>query len=294
MPGENISDRNGRALEYKIIDFLCSGESVFKVTLTSRAKIDQARDYQKYLRLPNILKESYAKAAPVVHSWLSNTIRDRDILVDRLSDDAAKKGDVTDICIKIKGREINLSIKHNHSALKHQRPPTTALWCGYVKKSQEDTEFRKEYAVIVDGFIFESKKALPGATLFRDLVAISDGYIKNNLYLPVCSLVAGTIRKLCISPRNVQALFNFLVGSKGFYKIIDEDDKVKILDFTNVGIPNKVEVRLRDKSYVDLYFSNGWKVGMRLHTASSRLGRSLKFDTQAIALPNVQKRIFRK
>jgi hypothetical protein len=89
-------------------------------------------------------------------------------------------------------------------------------------------------------------------------------------------------------------LFNFLVGSKSFYKIIDEDDKVKILDFTNVDIPDKVEVRLRNKSYVDLYFSNGWKVGMRLHTASSRLGRSLKFNTQAIALPNVQERIFRK
>jgi len=294
MPRENISDRNGRALEYKLIDFLCSNESVFKVTLTSQAKMDQKRDCRKYLRLPSMLKESYIKTAPIVHNWLSSIIRGRNILVDRLSDNAAKKGDVTDIRIKTNGTEINLSIKHNHSAFKHQRPPTTALRCGYARKSPEDIEFRKEYARIVGGFVSKSKKILPDAILFSDLGAISDGYIKDNLYLPVCSLVAKSISKLCISPNNVQALFDFLIGSKSFYKIIDEDDKVKILDFTNVGIPKEVDVRLRDKSYVDLYFSNGWNVGMRLHTASSKLGSSLKFDTQAISLPNVKEIIIKK
>lgn len=294
MPTENVSDRNGRALEYKVIDFLCSGDSNFKVSLTDQAKAAQKRDKQKYLRLPNKLKESYAKAAPIMHNWLLGIIKEKEVLIDRLSDNSAKKGDVTDIRISGKDRGVNLSIKHNHSALKHQRPPTTVMWCGYAKGCQEDIEFRDEYKEIIDGFLIKSREALPGASLFRELSVINEDYIKDNLYFPVCSLVAETIKKLCILPRNAEALFNFLVGSVSFYKIIDKEDEVTILDFTNIGIPKKVDIQQREKSYIDLYFSNGWNVGMRLHTASSCLGRSLKFDTQAIALPGVQEIVVKK
>jgi len=294
VPKENISDRNGRALEYKIIDFLCGSRSSFKAALTSRAKADQQRDRKKFLSLPEKLKESYEKTVSIVHDWLTKIINGKDIEIDRLSDDEAKKGDVTDIRITEKGREVNLSIKHNHSALKHQRPPTTVLWCGYTKRCQEDLEFRKKYKEVVESFLSETRKALPKASLFRELSAIGEGHIKDKFYFPVCSLVAKTIKELCSSPKRTEALFNFLVGKAIFYKIIDENDRVRILDFTNVEIPKKVNVKPRDKSYVDLYFSNGWKVGMRLHTASSRLGTSLKFDTQAISLPNVKEIIIKK
>jgi len=294
MPKENISDRNGRALEYKIIDFLCGGESSFKVTLTSRGKVDQLRDRRKFLSLPEGLKESYEKTVPIVHDWLLKIIIGKEIEIDRLSDNEAKKGDVTDIRISEKGREVNLSIKHNHSALKHQRPPTTVLWCGYTKRCKEDLAFRGKYKKVIESFLSETRKVLPKASLFRELSVIDSGYIKNKFYLPVCSLVAKTIEELCLSPKRTEALFNFLVGKTTFYKIIDEKDRVRILDFTNVDIPKKVDVKLRDKSYVDLYFSNGWKVGMRLHTASSRLGTSLKFDTQAISLPGVKEIIIKK
>ncbi|MFA5340114.1 MAG: HaeIII family restriction endonuclease [Candidatus Omnitrophota bacterium] len=294
MPKENVSDRNGRALEYKIIDFLCSGNSNFKVTLTDQAKVAQGRDKQKYLKLSDKLKESYIKAASIIHNWLLSIIKEKEVLIDRLSDNSAKKGDVTDIRISWKDQGVNLSIKHNHSALKHQRPPTTVMRCGYAKDCQEDIGFRKEYKKIVDNFLIKSKRDLPGASLFSELLTINEEYINDNIYFPVCSLVAETIKKSCISPRNTEALFNFLIGSVGFYKIIDRNHEITILDFTHIKIPKKVDVRLRDKSYVDLDFSNGCKIAMRLHNASSRLGRSLKFDTQAIDLPDVQEIIIKK
>jgi hypothetical protein len=168
------------------------------------------------------------------------------------------------------------------------------LWCGYAKRCKEDLEFREKYGEIIDGFLSESRKALPGASLFRELSVIDSDHIKNKLYFPVCSLVAKTLGESCASSKKTEALFSFLVGKESFYKIIDEKDRVRILDFTNVGIPKEVNVKLRDKSYVDLYFSNGWKVGMRLHTASSKLGASLKFDTQAISFPSVKETVITK
>lgn len=40
-----------------------------------------------------------------------------------------------------------------------------------------------------------------------------------------------------------------------------------------------------NNSYVKVYFSNGWDISMRLHTANSRIaGVSLKFNTQPVNL----------
>jgi hypothetical protein len=46
---------------------------------------------------------------------------------------------------------------------------------------------------------------------------------------------------------------------------------------------NSLSAVQRNYSYVDVSFSNGWAVSMRLHTASSKIkGVSLKFDTQLL------------
>jgi len=291
---ENISDRNGRALEYKIINFLSSSESIFKTSLSSQASSDQKRDQPKYNNLPNELKIGYLRCAQIVHDWLSNIFIDKAITIHKITDNEAKKGDVTDIRIIGAKRQVNLSIKHNHSALKHQRPPTTANWCGYPKKSIEDLEFRKKYKRVIDIFLLKSKKDVPKAKYFRDLVINKKSYIKDNLYEPVCVLVAEAINNLCKNKECVESLFRFLVGSIRFYKIIDKPKEVIMLDFTTVSSPEKVQATLRDKSYIYLTFSNGWKISMRLHTASSRLGKSLKFDTQACNFPTVSKVAFSK
>ncbi|MDD4980784.1 MAG: HaeIII family restriction endonuclease [Candidatus Omnitrophica bacterium] len=294
MQLENISDRNGRALEYKIIDYLISGQSKFKVVLSQQAKSDQLRDISKYESLPIELKSNYSKTAVMIHNWLLNLISCKEIFVDKNTDESGKKGDVTDISIVFGDKTINLSVKHNHSALKHQRPPTTAIWCGYNKKSKEDLEFRKAYNDIVDRFLFDSKVAMPLARNFRDLVTITGDYIKDNLYYPVCKVITEAINKLCVDRSHAQYLFNFLVGSTGFYKVIDLVDKVLILDFTKMPKAESVQAALEGKSYIYLTFSNGWKLSMRLHTAASKLGKSLKFDTQAIELPDLEKQVLEK
>lgn len=291
----NISNRNGRALEYKVVDFLMSQNSMFKVTLKPQALRDQERDIVNYQDIPEGLKESYSQCAKVVHNWLEKKIKGRDLVIDKLTDDEAKKkGDVTDIRIFSGEEIINLSIKHGHGALKHQRPPTTAQRCGCAKGSKEDIGFRKGYKVIIDNFLTLSKKLAPTARKFNDLLCLDKEFIFDHLYLPICKYVTKTINELCVGKERTQALFSFLVGTTSFYKIIDHDDKVCILDFNSIGLPDKVIARMEGKSYIYLDFSNGWELSLRLHTASSKLGNSLKFDTQPKQLPQVKEIVIPK
>ena len=290
----NVSNRNGRALEYKIVDFLCSKESQFKVKLMPQAKSDLKRDKVNYGKLPKELKESYIKCAEVVHSWLTKEAQCKDLRLDKLTDSQAKEGDVTDIRITVNDRIINLSVKHHHAALKHQRPPTTAQRCGYKKGSKEDLAFRKKYKAIICEFLNSAKKHCPNAKNFRDLLTGDGDFINDNLYAPICSLVTQTINELCKHESNAKALFKFLVGTTSFYKVIDYDDRVLIRDFNSIGSPDSVVAKVEGKSYVYLTFSNGWILSLRLHTASSRLGSSLKFDTQAVSTPKAKEIIVSK
>jgi RNA polymerase sigma-70 factor, ECF subfamily len=93
---KNISNRNGRALEYKIIDYLQS-ESGLNVTLTERAENSQARDLNNFNALSEGLKQSYVRCAELVSSWLIEKLDGNNVEVDRLSDQDAVAGDVTDI-----------------------------------------------------------------------------------------------------------------------------------------------------------------------------------------------------
>jgi len=188
-----------------------------------------------------------------------------------------------------------LSIKHNHKALKHQRPPTTAERCGFLSKSTEDRIFRKQYEDITDIFLEQAWEQFPEATKFNEIKKRQNDFINKKLYLPVCNHVANFINSHCKESRNIIALFTFLVGKTDFYKIIDFTNEIHIYKFHEIDLPQSVKAETSGDSYVKLYFSNGWVISMRLHTAASNLGKSLKFDTQPMNLDEmIPKEIIKK
>ena len=168
------------------------------------------------------------------------------------------------------------------------------MQCGFAKHSKEDLDFRKAYEKILDGFIARAHADCPQGTLFKDLKLIYADYINANLYSPVCNLVASTINNLCKKECSVKHLLNFLLGSTHYYKIMDFEDEVRIMDFSSLPAPQKVKATVDGCSYVKLVFSNGFVIAMRLHTASSRLGRSLKFDSQPVRLPGLVEEVLAK
>jgi HaeIII restriction endonuclease len=275
-----ISNQYGRALEYAIVERLIQNLSVSQLLLSSRAVKAQTRDFPHYHSLPIDIQTNYQKCANRVFEWLNNdfSITQQTIILDRLPDEASRKGDVTDIKLSLKPCHVNLSIKHNNKAFKHQRPASTAQHLGYPKKSYEDLQFRQEYKTVTQAFITSVREY----SYFRDL---PDGFILENLYIPICELVTRFINYHGSQAGNAKFLFDFLVGTTDFYKIIlsDRQSILVIQEFSQISNITSVDAD-NHENYISLNFSNSWIIKMRLHSASSRIGNtpSLKFDTQPV------------
>lgn len=279
----NNSDQNGRALEYIIVSTINDN---YKIKLTASAIKDQQRDKLKYHTLNKELKIRFETAALKILRWLENKfdfINAECITIDRIADGASVSGDVTDIRITLATTSINLSIKHNHSALKHQRPGSLPQQMGFAKLDPVTVIYKEKLKAIISNFIYEVNIDYQGTTLFNEIKSADPNYIKVKLYKPVCKLVAEFLeshKHLC-----AQHYYSFLVGNQSFYKILVFENKIKIQEFININKPNSFDIQVVDDSYIYINFTNGWKISLRLHTASSRIATgSLKFDTQPVEI----------
>ncbi|MBD2695201.1 HaeIII family restriction endonuclease [Anabaena catenula] len=273
------SNLHGRVLEYLITEVLIRNHP--GVSLTNRANNDQVRDASKLADLnPALLNELTLAANALLLKWLNPHFQLSDqasITIDRLPDQ--NKKDVTDICLTSRSWTVNLSLKHNHSALRHQRPGTTPIHCGYSKDSAQMQQFKQQYQVITQ----ELKQHIGQANLFKELPS---ALIEQYLYTPVCNLVSQFITSHASTCTT--HLFQYLVGDVNYYKIIVDThaQTLSIQKFADIQMPTNV-IATVNRQYVNLSFDNGWEISMRLHTASSQLKNSpsLKFDTKALNNP---------
>ena len=290
MP-ENVSNLHGRSFEYAITDEL---RRLPGATLTLQAQGDQARDAANFLQLPVNLAERFRAGARCIvhnlHRLLPCGVALNNVTIDRLPDTAgmAAHSNVTDIQLSFPDYVLNLSIKNNHFALKHQRPPSLMQQLGCEKNSQEDREYRNGMQIIFETFYKEAHELMPHAVNFRDLTACQGNFIDNHLYEPVCNYIYLKLQKELLNQEKCKHFFQFLVGETNFTKIILLDDHVEVEKFNKIPVPTSCAVSHPDNSYIHLAFNNGWLLTLRLHTAASAMGQhspSLKFDTQGVKLP---------
>lgn len=284
----NVSDQHGRAFEYiiaKTMQTKC--HAVFSTqTLTA-----QHRDEDKFHLLPCDLSQVFYEASVCLVSILRTRGYQLDgCNLERLPDSAAEAGDVTDIRISLlDGRTINLSIKNNHHALKHQRPPSLMQQLGFGKNSNQDLEYRRGLLSIYADFHKEAKKLVPAAVNFRDLDRISSGFIADTLYRPVCAYVARALTAYMDIESCCHTFFTFLVGNTDYTKVILSRGRLEIEEYNAIQKPRRCCVSFESTrpNYVFLDFDNNWRLSLRLHTAASAISDtpSLKFDTQAISTP---------
>lgn len=292
MP-KNVSNLHGRSFEYTITNEL---SRLPGATLTPRAQADQARDAANFQLLPRDLAEHFRNGARCIfhnlHSLLPNGVISNNVIIDRLPDIAgmAAQSNVTDIQLSFPNYRLNLSVKNNHSALKHPRPSALMQQLGIRKESQDDKEYRtglrEVYATFDqearDFYKQETGEAISRNTNFRDLTAYDEGFIDNHLYNPVCDFVCQKLQRELANPEMCRHYFFFLVGKINFYKLILKNDSVVVEKYNEVPAPTSCIVQRQAHSYILLFFSNGWQLSLRLHTASLAIGNtpSLKFDTQ--------------
>jgi hypothetical protein len=275
----NISDRNGRALEYAITTELQSAG--YSAVLTTRAVNDNVRDFPKYQAMPATLQKQYKQASVKIAHWVNGQIGNQKTVIDRLPDLA---NSVTDITIKSVSQTIELSVKHNHQALKHPRPYSLAQFCGYAKNSPQDVAHRAKLNSIALGF----RVSVNGTSKFN-LCAPTQ---ITKLYDDVNIACKSSIDAWALVDKSLpQSLFDFLVNT-GFYKVIVDTRQtigvtVTIQDYFSIAKVSSVTTTTAGNRLI-FRFNNNWEINCRLHTASSSISLapqqlSLKFDAQRTA-----------
>jgi len=243
-------------------------------------------------------------------------------VLSAMPDSAGVKGDVRDVCLTVYEdkekkkivRDLGISCKNNHEAVKHPR-------------ITEDPDFAKEWTHgkyhCSDEFLLTMEKIQRIIDEYQDRFntwsEVEDKM--DTVYYPIVEAFVKEIRRLGMACENAsdedrekasdfaKLFFEFMFGTRDFYKFI-KDDRAKAttvypynmhgsLMKTYKGDKNKqavpcvtmpeeiVEVRIKPRSKTTLeVFFDQWIVSMRLHNADSSIKKtSLKFDVQIKAQP---------
>jgi hypothetical protein len=272
----SISDLNGRLLEYLIVKEISDNH---KCILPQSTINNQLRDVEKEKMVDLKLLNKFKLSSIKIRTWLLDKIDLENSTITRHSDSSGVSGDVSDITIEniMTNQKLNFSIKHNHLALKHQRPASTPQQIGFIKQSIEDLIFRSEYGRIFDDFISKSKNLNPNVVLYSDVVEI----IPSTLYTPMCKLVSDFLNQYGMVSDKSNNYMRFLIGNTNFTKIVVNEKDIILYKFQDLPYSNSMKSTVIGDKNILVDFQNGIKVNMRIHTASSRFKtNSLKFDTQ--------------
>ncbi len=237
---------------------------------------------------------------------LSNDMGKDDVLqLEILSDDYGKTGDVRDVlAIRLLQKwEIGVSAKNNHKAVKHPRLSSDIdfgdKWLG-IKASE------KYFDAVVPIFdlLKKIKKESEGKKKWNEL--------KNyhaEIYVPILQAFVEELRSLYKkNPKKVASnLVAYLVGNRDFYKVIKGKNSVEIHAYNLNGTLNLPFKEIQPKyktpkvplptEITDIVFktdsdttvivtmNNDWTLSFRIHSASSRVEPSLKFDINLLKSP---------
>ncbi len=302
------SNDQGRAYEYAWITAL------YKILEPIRkARIAYNSSYDANERAWNAISEDKkhlytvsANAAVDAVLELEPRIEEDDgdlLLLEFQKDEAGESGDARDIVIHRNeiNWEVGLSIKHNHSAVKHSRLSHVLdfgkEWYGIPCSKQ----YWDDIAPIFNMLNQEKSRG----TNWSDL---NDK--ENDVYVPLLRAFLDEIDRTYRNETNIAIrMFEYLVGIKDYHKIVSNDSKQITLIHTfnlhgTLNQPSRIKVsafevpvaetpteiiamrfKKGSKTTVEIYMDNGWAFSFRIHSASTRVQPSLKFDVQFISTP---------
>ena len=229
----------------------------------------------------------------------------RDILLlEFQKDEMGEDGDVRDIVIYRDdvNWEVGLSIKHNHDAVKHSRLSHVLDFGEEWYDIPCSNKYWNDIAPVFDMLKYEKDRG----TAWSDL-ADKEG----DVYVPLLQAFLDEVaRAYNNDPTVAEKMFEYLVGIKDYHKIVSHDkkrmtlihtfnlhgtlnqsSKVKISAFevSPVEIPTEIiamRFKKNSNTTVEIYMDNGWAFSFRIHSASTLVQPSLKFDVQFISTPS--------
>ncbi len=297
------SNDNGRAFEYAFINKLCKSISKYRsVNIRKDKHYNATANAWKVMNLS--IKKSLVCAASAVIKELFN--REPNLISNNSNielyiqpDSNGQLGDVRDIVAKdtsIKW-EIGFSLKHNHFAVKHSRL-SHKLDFGY---EWYQVACDRSYWTAVDP-IFNNLKKMKSSKTIWSLVPNK----VDNVYKPLLFAFMEEIKRAVNVNGNVpKRMVEYLLGKYDFWKMIgiDKQRKTDLVAFNmhnTLGKNSKVLVPIInlptcivgikiDPKHPDntvlLAFDEGWSFSFRIHSASTIVEPSLKFDIQIEGMP---------
>ena len=218
-------------------------------------------------------------------------------------DEAGENGDVRDIVIYREDIpwEVGLSIKHNHAAVKHSRLSHVLdfgkEWYGIPCSKQYWDDIRPIFAML------NREKEL--GTKWSEL---HDK--EGDVYIPLLKAFLDEVNRAYErEPEVAIRMFEYLVGMKDYHKIVSNDskkmtsihtfnlhgtlgrssrEKASAFEIPDASAPMKIRSRgfkQGSQTTVQIYMDNDWAFSFRIHSASTRVQPSLKFDIQFISIP---------
>ena len=234
-----------------------------------------------------------------------------DFLSIRLASDAEGIiGDVRDVIFSrpnnSMGWEIGISAKNNHDAVKHSRLSPKIDFGNEWMDFPCSPNYFSEIQPVFD--YLKSIKTNNPKTKWEDL-----GCSKSeDVYVPLLKAFRKEMLRLTKSNPIASAnLLQYLIGRKPFYKVIKEDNKkIVVVKAFNIGgklnqtvngkkpivktdtiklLTRVIELEFKEESDTTLMMilDEGWQISFRIHSASTYIENSLKFDIQLIGNPPI-------
>jgi len=309
-----IQTKNGKAFEYAcLISLNTALSSDQDILIENTPQLETARKY--YEEANEELREKLIRAANAatcvvvrLEPQLEYPDKNIPLYLSIQSDAKGQLGDVRDVlCIRKQNDwQIGLSCKHNHRAVKHSRLSATidfgADWFG--------TPCSREYFSIVIP-IFDSLRVMKDSS---NSTALWSGIKDKNkhYYIPILQAFINELKRLDNTNPGIipERLIRYLIGKNDFYKVITDSTKKttrveainingslnrpskgkrSIVNITRLKLPTRfhsVDFKHSSGTTIEVVCDEGWSISMRIHSASSRVEPSLKFDVNLVSLPN--------
>jgi len=304
----NASNDMGRAYEYAWINVLYNRLINFKKVniidnssfLANKKSWNLVSDEQK-----NLFKISAEAAVDLILELepIMIEISDDCITLEFQADSSGVSGDVRDIVIKRQdiAWEIGLSVKHNHEAIKHSRLANRLdfgnKWFGIPCSKNYWDNVQPIFKMLGK----EKNKGTKWADIVnKDLI----------VYLPLLNAFIDEVKHAySIDSQVPRKMVEYLIGTYDYYKVVSIDSKKMTLVHSfnmhntlnqpsssksssivvpTVELPTEIiDLRIKPNSTntVEMYLNNGWQISFRIHSASTDVEQSLKFDIQFMGMP---------
>lgn len=315
MP-QGIQVKNGKAFEYALAKQY--NDYINKCGVRAIIEVDDAYIIAKgfYDEFDAGTQAKFDKAACQtldtmvrIEPGLLAAKNDKDVLhIKLMKDSSGESGDVRDVVFtrSLTTWQIGFSAKNNNDAVKHSRLSHVLdfgnEWVGIPCSQTYWDDINPIFAMIqklIDGKDISTWKEMGDEK-------------QHKVYIPLLEAFRKELMRINANNQCVPAkLVSYLIGEYPFYKIIKDDahNLVIVKAFNINGELNKtvnkqkarykvpainlptriVEFKMKKDSQdtLNMILDGGWEISFRIHSASTKLEKSLKFDIRLLGNPPV-------